>query len=898
MANGFPNRFSGDSSPRRVRGIGARTLLATAVAVPLAGLALATWPSVDEARAVSDNAARLEESAHNVETLTRLDGALFYELSVTVVCLLVDTLGVPPEFAAAVFGEDPAEGVMQARAATDAIIAEGGLGSVEERLSDIRLLTNGKAEAQTAYGEIRADVRLALDVWLDDLASLPRVSSPELLREIDVLVTSVAARSAIADAYYAYFSVLFDVRDTPVTELARLINARDRLELALADLEGSISTDPLVAQRADGLLTNPAILGFVDVINDLITTSLDEGVDERGLELTLPNAFSLGTDLAAVAVGANGSGAATLVLIDNQAEQVVATAEAIRVDADRDRAGTYALAFGLLAISIGAVTIAGRFIAAPLRRLEADVDELFAGAEIDHDRPTRGPREVKAATAALRRVSQHFALASEQARQLAAGELDAAVLDERVEGGLGDSLQAAVDRLRNALAHQNEFRRRLTHEASHDGLTQIPNRNASLAQLTQALARARRGGSIELAVLFIDLDNFKDINDQHGHHAGDVVLTEVAKRLVSGAREGDFVGRLGGDEFIVVAESVSTVSDAAELAQRLLDELRQPIALLDNEVTARASIGIAMAEHAHLSAEELLRDADLAVYRAKAAGRGGIEICDEALREQFVRDTDLVLALQRAIAEDEFVLHYQPIVDAATRKPRSIEALVRWRRPDTNQIVPPGRFIEFAERSPLIIDIDRWVIDAVAAQLAQWQTDRRSAGIPMSVNISGRHLNHPQLVHHILEPLRTYGVDPELLIVEVTESALINDLTTASIALGALRAEGVQVAIDDFGTGYTSLAHLRGLPVDILKIDRSFTAAAISDPGEAAIMKLIIDAGHLLGATVTAEGIQSAAGADRLTELGADTLQGFYFAEPRPAEEVLGTDLVAVPSAR
>ncbi len=262
-----------------------------------------------------------------------------------------------------------------------------------------------------------------------------------------------------------------------------------------------------------------------------------------------------------------------------------------------------------------------------------------------------------------------------------------------------------------------------------------------------------------------------------------------------------------------------------------------------------------------------------------------------------MKDNDLANALEQAIADDEFVLHFQPIVGAADHRPSALEALVRWRRPDRGDLVPPGLFIEFAERSPLIVDIDRWVLNAVARQMAEWQSDPRFARIPVSVNISGRHLLHPQLVDHVLEPLERHGIDPGLLIVELTESALVNDLDSASGALRRLRDAGVSVAIDDFGTGYTSLAHLRALPVDILKIDRSFTTSAIADAGEASIVKLIIDAGHLLGATVTAEGIETVDEAERLTQLGTDHLQGFYFAMPVPAAELFDDHLVGAPSA-
>lgn len=462
------------------------------------------------------------------------------------------------------------------------------------------------------------------------------------------------------------------------------------------------------------------------------------------------------------------------------------------------------------------------------------------------------------------------------------------MLADEVPGGLGRALHDAVGTLHGALATQEEFRRRLAHEAAHDGLTKLSNRNASMAQLARSLARTSRSNST-LAVLFVDLDRFKDVNDLYGHQAGDVVLTTVAQRLVTTVREGDHVGRLGGDEFVVIAEPVQGVEDAIGLAERVLTALREPIDIGTVMVDVGASIGVALADGSDLTADEVLRDADLAVYRAKANGRDSIEICNEDLRNEVAEAADLSVAIRHAIEQDEFVMHYQPIVDSATNELRALEALVRWERPGHDGLVPPDVFVGFAERSTLIIDLDRWVLDAVARQIAVWQSDPRWPGVPVAINVSGRHLAHDRFVDHVLEPLETHGIDHTAIIIEITESALLDDLATAATKLQQLRDQGVQVSIDDFGTGYTSLAHLRSLPIDILKIDRSFTATSVNGPHEESMVKLIIDAGHLLGARVTAEGVETATEADTMVDLGSDSLQGFYYARPQPAHEVLGT---------
>jgi len=387
-------------------------------------------------------------------------------------------------------------------------------------------------------------------------------------------------------------------------------------------------------------------------------------------------------------------------------------------------------------------------------------------------------------------------------------------------------------------------------------------------------------------VLFIDLDRFKDVNDAHGHQSGDAVLTEVAQRLVTCVREGDHVGRLGGDEFVVIAEPVDGIDDAVGLAERILERLSAPIELPTERVVIGASIGIALADGADLTADELLRDADLAVYRAKALGRGGIEICDEDLRNDLAESLDLTAAIRNAIANDELIVYYQPIIDTATEQLHALEALVRWRRPGHETLVPPDEFIGFAERSSLIIDVDRWVIGAVVRQIAAWRDDPRYHGVPVAINVSGRHLADDHFVQHVLQPIEEHGVDAHGIIIEVTESALLDDLASAAVKLQRLRDAGIAVSIDDFGTGYTSLAHLRSLPVDILKIDRSFSANAARNDHEASIVKLIINTGHLLGATITAEGIETIDEANKLSGLGSDNLQGFYFARPAPPDRL------------
>ena len=538
---------------------------------------------------------------------------------------------------------------------------------------------------------------------------------------------------------------------------------------------------------------------------------------------------------------------------------------------------------GLALASIVVALAATRAIALPVRRLAGAARQIRDGDTKPEMVPDRGPTEVREAAQAINEAAAHLALAERQALALSEGDLDHESLRERASGKLGSSLQTAVSTLAASLQEREDFRLRMTHEATHDGLTQLPNRNASIAQLQRGLARTERGGHL-LAVLFIDLDNFKDVNDLHGHHAGDMVLRTVAQRLAGAVRDGDHVGRLGGDEFLVIAEPVMNYDEALSIARRVQVDVTAPIQIDTVTVSISVSIGIALSDLCPGDSSALLRDADLAVYRAKNFGRGRIERCDEALRAEMAERADLEQALRVAVADNEFVLHYQPIVEPRTETTVGYEALIRWNRPGHGLISPVG-FIPFAERSDLIIAIDKWVIRNVSRQIEAWEQEGRFTAIPVSINVSGRHLASPDFVANIVGPLDEHNVDPTRIIIEVTESSLLDDLTTAAIKLQNLRHRGVRTAIDDFGTGYTSLADLKSLPIDILKIDRSFT----NDDSAASLVQLIINTGHLLGATVTAEGIETRSQATSIGDMGTDELQGFLYGYPQPASELRDT---------
>lgn len=875
---------------RRVRGVRASWLLLVVALVPLIGVFVVTATTVRQASDTRETIARTEELAMRAVLTTQLDGALFDEMIWNAIDRLTGEIGLPEWMTTEVFG-GVADGIVDSAARADEYATRLGDQELIAAIAEARAGTTSFAGSLDSFTEVRGTVGEQLDAVLSQLSETTGESgaTARLRRGVDALRLGIELRAALADSYVQYFATIFDLRDAPAVELAGLISTRTQFVDAIEELSALVDDNNVLGAEISTILAAPALVVLGSATDELIAESLSSGLPDRGVAVEFGSFVGDGDGLVTIYRAATESSVATLELLDASSRIVLEAAAELRAAADRDAELSYLLAVALLLATLAAVVLASRFVVRPLRHLQRSVDALQTGELEEITLPVTGPIEAKAAALALQDAAEHFSHVTRQARALAAGDLDAEVLDHEVTGGLGGALQTAVGRLRSALAQQEEFRQRLAHEASHDGLTQIPNRNASMAQLQRSLARTQRSGS-HLAVLFIDLDRFKDVNDHHGHQAGDSVLREVAHRLLSNVREGDHVGRLGGDEFMVVAEPVDGLDDAVELAERLMDALAVPIDASGIELIVGASIGIALADDTHLSGDELLRDADLAVYRAKQVGRNEIGICDEELRNQLAERADLSTAIRRAVDFDEFVVHYQPIVSSADGRVQEVEALVRWMRPGSDRPQPPSAFIDFAERSAMIIDIDRWVIDAVAAQLAQWQQGDIHRGIPVAINVSGRHLAHERFVDHVLEPLRRHGVDPGLVIVELTESALLDDLSSAGTKLRRLRDAGVRISIDDFGTGFTSLSHLRALPVDILKIDRSFTATAAVDPHEASIVKLIIETGHLLGASITAEGIETEHELERLTMLGSDSLQGYYFDMPRPPESLAAPD--------
>ena len=432
---------------------------------------------------------------------------------------------------------------------------------------------------------------------------------------------------------------------------------------------------------------------------------------------------------------------------------------------------------------------------------------------------------------------------------------------------------------------RRELEQRLAHQALHDELTELPNRTLFMDRLENALARAKRRDE-KVAVLFLDLDNFKYINDSLGHEAGDKLLVGVAGRIIPCLRPGDTSARLGGDEFVVLLEDVRDAREAGFVAGRISEALRAPFAVDGHELFVSASVGVAMSGPEDELPGDLLKNADLAMYRAKEEGKDGHAVFEPGMSVRARERLGIEGALRRALEKggEEFTVHYQPKVSLETGGIIGFEALVRWEHPERG-LVAPAEFIPVAEETGLISPLGGWVLGEACRQAREWH-ERYPADPPltMSVNLSARQFRQADLTRTVADVLAESGLDPRSLILEITESAVMDDARANAETLGELKALGIRIAIDDFGTGYSSLAYLKRFPVDFLKIDRSFVDGLGEDTDDEGIVSSVVNLAHTLNLQAIAEGVETEEQRAHLRNMKCELAQGFYFSKPATAE--------------
>lgn len=530
------------------------------------------------------------------------------------------------------------------------------------------------------------------------------------------------------------------------------------------------------------------------------------------------------------------------------------------------------LGASLILVTFLTALIVARHMSTSLRHLGRAAALLQTGELDAEDIPAKGPREIVDTAEAFNTMSHTLRAVDAHATAISNGtESEVSLLP--VPGHLGESL-------RNSLSRVQNMADRLRHEAWHDSLTGLTNRAGVWTALEELL---NSESETLLTTMFVDLDRFKRINDTFGHQVGDVLLTAAGYRLQNTIGENRILARLGGDEFLVVASDFEGADEAIVLAERIAAELDEPFTIDGRLLRISASIGVSQELARGQSVADVLRSADLALYEAKRHRSRSVVFSDDTLLQAAVQSLQVEEELRGSWTRGEMSLYLQPLVRPSDGSPASAEALMRWTKPD-GTMVSPGVFIPIAEESGMIVDIDQWMVNEAARTIAEWRRFGHAAGdIRIAVNISGQHFTDGDLVRTITDACELHGVEPQSLVVEVTESCAIGDINHTVAVLDELHQMGIRISLDDFGTGYSSLSYLQQLPIDTVKIDRSFITGLALGGANAKIVELVTALSVVLDLKVVAEGVETEEQARCLEELGIDYLQGFFFAKPMPA---------------
>lgn len=463
------------------------------------------------------------------------------------------------------------------------------------------------------------------------------------------------------------------------------------------------------------------------------------------------------------------------------------------------------------------------------------------------------------------------------------GAQDYLVKDDVNANLLVRSMTYAIERQR-LLVEMEKARQLERYLAYHDGLTHLPNRQLFYDRLEQAAVHAKRSDTL-VGVLFLDLDDFKRMNETHGHSTGDALLQAVAERLKSGLRESDTIARIGGDEFTVLLSNITKVEDAVKVAQKLIEEFTEPFRIGDKKFFVTVSVGISFYPFDGTETETLIKMADIAMYRVKGQGKNNYQLYDLSMDAKAFEHIALENSLRRAIERDELVIYYQPQASLSNGEITGLEALIRWEHPEFG-LVLPSKFIPIAEDSGLIVPLGEWVIREACRQNKAWQ-DAGLQPVPVAVNLSARQFFEKRLPETISEALSETGLSAKYLTLEITESSTMHDVDYTTATLNRLKEMGIKIAMDDFGTGYSSLSYLKRFPLDMLKIDRTFVKGIPNDREDAVIISAIVALAHNLELMVIAEGVETEDQLMFLRSLKCDEMQGFYLGRPVPAKEVI-----------
>jgi diguanylate cyclase (GGDEF)-like protein len=879
---------------------GLRTRLVAITIVPMLGIVTWAGGSTSARYRQARKAARVAEGVNRLGRLLEARVVLDAERLPTQSKIAIQRFGVPVTFASMVLGFNPDARIAEVRPATDAAF-QGELARFRDDLKRLRKQVDaeaGEAVSNKSLGAQGGEFKSALDLFRSIDRELDRRSLVESRaievslrgldseRELWRSVEALLGAQSVVNELGSQATLVFDVQSGEgESRLARrkLAASESAGEMNLQVLQANAGPDtsPLVAE----FLRDPATVKSSTIVRDTLLTPTKPFMDA----VSSLSAMQSLADRFIVLLRRTEMGRGLLASSLDETKRLAVSAEK---SAKNQLLLTVGLAAGLALISVLIALSFARSISRPLRVLARRAD-LIGSGQLDGDPlEERGPREVVQVNRAVNELVDNLTILDRQASALALGSLQDPVLDEALPGALGQSMQNTIDRLRSSIENREELQLLLSHQATHDDLTGLPNRKSLMDAFQGVLGRSSRNAT-GVAVLFIDLDGFKRANDTHGHRFGDQVLVVCAQRVAAALRSGDFVARIGGDEFVVVLENVANVGEVVSIANRYISTLSVPVTIDEKTTNIGASIGIAVDFEGTATGATLLRDADIAVYRAKATGRGHAEVFDEDLREEMRRQSDVERAIVEAIQNKELRLEYQPLVqvtklpDGSTKTTvSSVEALVRWERVG-HGLIPPSEFIPLLETSPRIVDLGVWVLQEAMTEAARWKA---SVGeLPVAINVSTRHLVAPTFVDDVRAALVLSEIDPARVTLEITETSLVDNVAIAITHLEAVRELGVRIALDDFGTGFTSIRQLTDFPVDILKIDKSFIdrITDTANSSERSIVEMIIGVGRALGLEMVAEGVERSEQAEMLSTIGCGTHQGFFYHRPLRPEQFL-----------
>jgi diguanylate cyclase (GGDEF)-like protein/PAS domain S-box-containing protein len=728
-------------------------------------------------------------------------------------------------------------------------------------------------------------------------------------RQAEILVVRLNAQAEHLSAVNAEATIEGQLSQPLAQELAAITAELDELIVSIDDLNlpdsgGLLPTKRAVEHYAEAVHAELTLLDHHDAPGAAALREAETSPADREMDLVLEEALdslAAGADHASI-LAAVGSilvvvlaGGFQLLLLRRFGKLTMSVS---RAAGERDALARSELRFRAL-VQNGTELIAILQADGMVTYCSPTVEQLLQtkAAEVEGSNLARlvHPEDQSAFTELLTRATTEGSQTAQVAFRLRQGNgewryIDAMCRDARAEAGIDGFVLNARD-----VTDRTTLESELAHRAYHDTLTQLPNRALLLDRLSQALARGART-QYSTALLFIDLDNFKVVNDSLGHQVGDRLLVTVGQRLRAAVRPGDTPARLGGDEFIVLLEELADPHEAEVVATRFVELLRAPMQFDGHRVVVSASIGIAACSAADVLADDLLRQADIALYAAKDGGRDQCVMFQPSMSDVSVERLQLESDLRLALERDELRVYYQPIVDMTSHHITGVEALVRWEHPH-HGLLQPARFIPIAEASGLIVPLGRWVLHHACEQAQQWRLQHlKEQPILVSVNLSSRQFQSATLLADVADALQTSGLPAHLLKLEITETAAMEAGIGTIQVLQALKGLGVLLAIDDFGTGYSSLAYLKRFPVDTLKVDRAFVNGMSDNAKDAAIVQSVISLARTLNLSVTAEGIETVEQLDQLRALDCNEGQGYLFARPAPAldlSEVLRPNLEA-----